>query len=200
MIGVLAVIGILAALLVPKIFDAINSARINSGAVSIATIKTAVADHYAKFGTLQSSNGVTFAVSAPVAGFDGNLVNEQILDKILAVKIADPTNTVVELVPISTLTNGVGLPGTGTASGLDWGFALAGTNATTPNAINSISGTIAVVCVLSNVLEADAQALNLLIDGPQMAAATLSPDLLGRVKYSASAGGLVNMTIYITHR
>ncbi len=41
MIGVLAVIGILAALLVPKIFEAINNARINSTAVSIATIKTA---------------------------------------------------------------------------------------------------------------------------------------------------------------
>ena len=59
MIGVLAVIGILAALLVPKIFNAINNARVNSTAVSIATIKTATADHYAKFGSLVSSNGTT---------------------------------------------------------------------------------------------------------------------------------------------
>ena len=54
MIGVLAVIAILAALLIPKIFEAINSARINNCVVSYNTIKTATMDHYGKYGKINS--------------------------------------------------------------------------------------------------------------------------------------------------
>ncbi len=41
MIGVLAVIAVLAALLIPKIFESINSARLNQAVLSCQTIKTA---------------------------------------------------------------------------------------------------------------------------------------------------------------
>src|SRR5580765_4982667 len=64
MIGVLAVIAILASLLIPKIFEAINNARVNNTAVSYNTVKTSLADHYAKFGSLLSSNGVVFTTAA----------------------------------------------------------------------------------------------------------------------------------------
>src|SRR6266704_1896316 len=58
MIGVLAVIAILASLLIPKIFNAINNARVNNAIVSYNTVKTAVADHYAKYGGLdKTTNG-----------------------------------------------------------------------------------------------------------------------------------------------
>src|SRR5215813_2019998 len=67
MIGVLAVIAILAALLIPKIFEAINNARVNNAAVSYNSVKTALADHYAKHGSLTSSNGVLFTPGAGVA-------------------------------------------------------------------------------------------------------------------------------------
>src|ERR1039458_4738799 len=101
MIGVLAVIGILAALLVPKIFDAINNARINSAAVSIATVKTAIADHYAKYGTLMNTNGTTLITTQlPVTNFDQALVYEGFLDKTLSTKLTDPTNTAVMLLAI----------------------------------------------------------------------------------------------------
>ena len=50
MIGVLAVIAILAALLIPKVFDTITSAKINNTAQNISTVKTAVVNHYAKYG------------------------------------------------------------------------------------------------------------------------------------------------------
>ena len=42
MIGVLAVIAILAALLIPKVFSAINSARVNGVCVNTETVKTAI--------------------------------------------------------------------------------------------------------------------------------------------------------------
>src|SRR5438552_19103633 len=88
MIGVLAVIAILASLLIPKIFEAINHARINNAAVSYNTVKTAVADHYAKFGSLLSSNGTVFLTTDSIAtNFDKLLIAEGFLDKPFQVKI-----------------------------------------------------------------------------------------------------------------
>src|SRR3989442_1205450 len=55
MIGVLAVIAILAALLIPKIFEAINNARISNALVSYNTVKTACMDHYAKYGGINNT-------------------------------------------------------------------------------------------------------------------------------------------------
>jgi len=63
MIGVLAMIAILASMLIPKIYEAINSARISNALISYNTIKTALTDHFAKYGALLSSNGNALAVS-----------------------------------------------------------------------------------------------------------------------------------------
>src|SRR5437588_7952676 len=82
MIGVLAVIAILASMLIPKIFEAINNARINNAAVSYNSVKTALADHYAKWGSLLSSNGTVFATTASVAtNYDKMLVTEGFMDE-----------------------------------------------------------------------------------------------------------------------
>src|SRR5688500_1635131 len=92
MIGVLAVIAILAALLIPKIFEAINNARINNACITLGTVKSAIADHYAKFGSLpyDGSLAVPAAIAVPAAGtpdFDGVLLREQFIDKPFAVKV-----------------------------------------------------------------------------------------------------------------
>ena len=68
MIGVLAVIAILAALLIPKIFEAIHSARISSAAGACATVKTATADYYAKNGSLGIATN-NFCSALMAAGF-----------------------------------------------------------------------------------------------------------------------------------
>src|SRR5438046_4449019 len=96
MIGVLAVIAILASLLIPKIYEAINNARISNTALSYNTVKTALADHYAKYGSLLSSNGVAMG-TPPGPGstnFDSILVAEGFLDKPFKVKIGDVNTTV----------------------------------------------------------------------------------------------------------
>ena len=62
MIGVLAVIAILAALLIPKVFNAINDANINTAVVGAQTVKTAVVDSYAKNGGFDMMN------NAPIPG------------------------------------------------------------------------------------------------------------------------------------
>src|ERR1051325_4630325 len=110
MIGVLAVIAILAALLVPKIFEAINNAKVNNAAVSCNTVKTALADHYAKFGTIpvDGSSGTPVNLTPGVGAatnYDQVLLKEGFLDKPFAVKIGDGTaNTRVEVIDISLLT------------------------------------------------------------------------------------------------
>src|SRR6185369_13317508 len=66
MIGVLAVIAILAAVLIPKVFEAINNARVNNAAMTINSVKTACVDHYAKFGSfpVDGSSGTPVALTA----------------------------------------------------------------------------------------------------------------------------------------
>src|SRR5437879_7949584 len=84
MIGVLAVIAILASMLIPKIFEAINSARINNTVQSYNTIKTAVMDHYGKYGAI-NFRGVpapgAAATAAQLAAYDtGVLLPEAMID------------------------------------------------------------------------------------------------------------------------
>jgi prepilin-type N-terminal cleavage/methylation domain-containing protein len=100
MIGVLAVIAILASLLIPKIFEAINNARISNTAVSINTLKTALADHYAKFCSLASTNGIALTIipGPGTTNFDNVLLGEGFLDKPFQVKIGDVNNNGQEFV------------------------------------------------------------------------------------------------------
>ena len=189
MIGVLAVIGILAALVVPKIFEAINNARINSAAVSLASVKTAIADHFAKFGSLVSSNGVATLSTSAGTNYDAMLLNEGFLDKLFHVQIATPANTLVVLTNCNAYNAAVATT--------DPSFDLA-----TTNALNTAVGTALVEVALNNVLEADAKGLNDIIDGAPLGTpiGSVTGDSFGRVKYSAAAGGIVNMRIYLTHR
>src|SRR5258706_12262660 len=88
MIGVLAVIAILASLLIPKIFESINNARLAHAQLSYQTVKTAGMEHFAKFYSLNSSNGVAFTVSGTGnPDFDKILLAEGLLDKPVMVNI-----------------------------------------------------------------------------------------------------------------
>ena len=84
MIGVLAVIAILASMLIPKIFEAINSARINNTVQSYNAIKTAVMDHYGKYGAINvvGPAPVAAATGAQLAAYDKSiLLPEALIDK-----------------------------------------------------------------------------------------------------------------------
>src|SRR5262245_44842007 len=113
MIGVLAVIAILAALLIPKIFNAINDSRVNNAVVSYNTIKAASAEHYAKYGAFDKTAGGAAVPTAPtsvsppngVAGmeyWDAQLLKEGFSDKLFLVKIG--TNS------FAKVTAGTGTP------------------------------------------------------------------------------------------
>src|SRR6266404_3234054 len=100
MIGVLAVIAILASLLIPKILNAINDAKINNTVLSYNTMKTAVMDHYGKYGSFTTTtNGASIvqgtSPSSPGNGayglgdFDLVLLNEGLIDKPFYVKVGN---------------------------------------------------------------------------------------------------------------
>src|SRR6516225_6789704 len=84
MIGVLAVIAILAAVLIPKVFEAINNARVNNAGMSVNSMKTSCIDHYAKFGTFPTDGSTTPPTpiaTLPYDAFDTILVKEGLADK-----------------------------------------------------------------------------------------------------------------------
>src|SRR2546428_4625612 len=125
MIGVLAVIAILASLLIPKIFEAINNARVNNALISYNTVKAACMDHYAKFGAIDKTvnaatvpGGTSPGVATPgvpgLAFYDGILLEEGFLDKPYVVKIG--TNSFAEVVANAGNAINYDLSGTGSNS------------------------------------------------------------------------------------
>jgi type II secretory pathway pseudopilin PulG len=191
MIGVLAVIAILASMLIPKIFEAINSSRINNAAVSYNAIKTAVMDHYGKFGSLLSSNGVAIAAGDPsLNNYDKFiLLREALIDKAFAVKIGDgSTNTLVNVVAMAT---------TAAVTGTNPQYDLDGDGTSDTGGSGNL-----VQAVISGVATADAIELSQRLDGIPLSQATgaTTADLAGRVKYATPVNGITDVYIYIAHR
>jgi prepilin-type N-terminal cleavage/methylation domain-containing protein len=184
MIGVLAVIAILAAMLIPRVFEAINNARVNNAAVTCETLKAAAADHYGKYGKLDYLFG-TNGLTAPITNYDtAVLMREGLLDKPFSVKIGggDPsTNCVLQLVAGGQENGGRG-------------YQLDGTlNTMTTNA------QFVLEAVIYGVSAADAKDLNDRIDGGTLSAPLAALDAKGRVEYQAIVGS-GTVYVYLTHR
>jgi prepilin-type N-terminal cleavage/methylation domain-containing protein len=188
MIGVLAVIAILAALLIPKVFSAINQARVNGVTVSLDTVKTALVDHYGKNGSFAVINtngtGVPLTIAAtPYSGYDTNvLMVEGFLDKPFLAAIA--TTATVQVCTNAT---------ENAASG----YKLDGVNNATASAQYTVEA------VLTGVSAQDAKDLNDRIDGTSLSYAAGTPagqvaDQKGRVEYAA--GSTTTVYVYLTHR
>lgn len=220
MIGVLAVIAILASLLVPRVFQAINDSKINSAASSLNTVKSAVNEHYARFGRFGTATGAAIAVVAgtPSENWDRtSLVAGGFMEKPLALRIGngdigytDPAGpdgvlgngddvagvegTRLRLVNVSALT----ADEAPVDADLDTGaYDLDGSGGATDNDI--VGAQLVVEAVINGVLLADAQDLNNRIDGTTLGT-TSGDDALGRVKYKAQADGTANVRVYVAHR
>jgi type II secretory pathway pseudopilin PulG len=221
MIGVLAVIAILAALLIPKIFAAINNAKLNSSAGACATVKTAIADHYGKFGGLQTDGRLTPAATLtpiPNGAYDQVLLGEGFLDKAFAVKIGDgarmSTNLATAGTGIVLGTSGTATtataptaPTTATGTGAETAFDLDGDIVATKE--NDTVGSYVVYAVISGVTLADARDFNRLIDGTStelgeggtggVTTDATASDIRGRVKYTFEAA-TATVYVHLTHR
>ena len=205
MIGVLAVVAILTAMLIPKVFETINSARISSAAAAVNTVKTAVANHYSKYGGFADSSGTllspaTVAASADAANFDTKvLLPDGMLEKRFSVKIGDQLAT--NLVRVRQIV--------GAASTSDAAFTASSPNYDMDGVDSNIDtndGSLVAECVITGVSAADARALKEEIDGSDITAIANLPAVggiatKGRVKYGAIAPGATGtVLVYINHR
>jgi prepilin-type N-terminal cleavage/methylation domain-containing protein len=176
MIGVLAVIAILAALLLPKVANAISDSKVNSTVGSYQSVQAATTSHYGKylaFNSLFGTNNLTVPTSCTT--YDSTfLIPEGFLDHTFTPKCG--TNALVQVVVGSAANNSLGYNFTG-------GPAGAGTNSTG-------NFQYVVECVLTGVSPADAYAISLSVDGQ----GTLSPsggtpgviDESGKITYDGS--------------
>ena len=185
MVGVLAVIAILAALLVPKIFAAINDSRFSSSVASINSVKTASMDYFGKKGN--------FGAAAVAGAFDSELVKENCLERPLACKVAE-TSAKALVTPIVAANDPAGVGGAYTLTG---------------DALDKITGGQVVEIELAGVTIEDAWELSRRIDGEPAsgltnandAAGRVAIDTKGRVTYVAAlAGATTTVFIYIAHK
>jgi prepilin-type N-terminal cleavage/methylation domain-containing protein len=196
-IGVLALIAVLAALLIPKIFEAIHNARLRQTVIEVQTMRTAVTEHYGRYGSLASSNGVALTITTELTNFDRVLLNEAIIDKPFRSRLA--TNAFVRLVSTSGFTSSTSIDRENGAYDLDG------------NGANDVIGAYAVDAVLVGITEEDAVALNNVIDGAALGVNPGGNDTKGRVRYhragnngNGNGNGNGNtdlrVQVYISHR
>jgi len=169
MIGVLAVIAILAALLIPKVTSAISDAKINNTLGAYEALKTAVTDHYAKYNGFQYAF-TTNASTAQLAQFDSVLMQEGLMDKPFSTKIG--TSNALQVV------TGGGNSGAG--------YKLDGANNLTS------SMTYVVEAVIYGVAPQDAYDISARLDGPALTPLSPTQDSIGRCCFNTN-----NNTLYM---
>lgn len=203
MIGVLAVIAILTAMLIPKVFETINSSRVSSASSAVNTVKTAVANHYSKHGGFADATGAvltpgTIAASTDAANFDTTvLLPDGMLEKRFSVKIGDQLDTnLVRVRLIETAADA----GAITPSSANYDMDGVDTD------VDTNDGALVCECVITGVSAADARALKQEIDGSDITALANLPAIgaagtKGRVKYDAIGPGATGtVLIYVAHR
>lgn len=205
MIGVLAIIAILAAVIVPKVFSTIASSRVTNAVASINTIKSAVTEFSGKYGTIPTTNGNS--------RIDDLLVTDGLLDTRFLIKIGNqPTNPAI-------------VGATWTRSSSNWTSSGGSnqnsqsriicqtSNTTTPSTANGrnfrLDGTTdlpaqsrVVSAIIPNARISEARELSLRIDGETMSEPdTSTADNIGRVAYRTANGqGFTTVYVYVAHQ
>lgn len=205
MIGVLAIIAILASLLIPRVFQAIGDSKISAAASSCNSIKAAVNEYYGKYGLLAGPQGAPL----PAAEWTGNifpdwdlksLVAEGVAEKPFSVRIGNgkigsaDSGSHLRLIQISANDKD-----TDPSADIDSGaYNLDGSSTN----LNDVTGTLIVEAVIEEVDAQDAKALNDRIDGPNLGATiVMTNDWAGRVKYDVPDANLkTSVRVYMAHR
>lgn len=184
MIGVLAVIGVLAGLLVPRVFSAITQSRVNTAAIGYNSLKAASMTYFGKYGKFAGVAGA--AATLPVTGWDSSvLLPEGLVEKPFDTQLATAT-TVKLIAPLGAVA---------VDPLVDGSYDLVGSSGT-----NSVIGTTLVEVVLTGVSADDAKDLNDRIDGPALGAALGASDTKGRVKFNIATGATGLVHLYIVHK
>ncbi|GJL54772.1 MAG: hypothetical protein NPIRA02_19040 [Nitrospirales bacterium] len=89
MIGVLAVIAVLVALLLPRVFEIMAESKANALVAAVATYRTAIVKYYADMGTILPLD----AGGTPMAQSSGDTIDVESLGARLTLDKEDPLNT-----------------------------------------------------------------------------------------------------------
>jgi hypothetical protein len=206
MIGVLAIIAILAVVIVPKVFSTIASSRVTNAVGSVTSIKSSVTDFSGRYGTVPTTTANS--------RIDDLLVTTGLLDSRFVVKIGtQPANPAVAG---ATWTNVGGVWGTTTAAGASQTTqsriislvssttapsAALGANFRLDGATNLPANSRVVAAVIVGVTATEAQDLSQKIDGTAFTQAnTTTADNNGKVVYAAPVGGVTDVYIYVAHQ
>jgi len=198
-IGVVAVIAILAAVLTPRVVSVIARGKVNATAQSLGSLKTATADYIAKNGSIPARAGTGSTNAAVSVGrFDSDLVAGGFLEKLFACSIGNPTNDVSALTGrthvralSATSAASVSAP-TATVGGDNFDLDHNDTTA------DFTSGQMVIAAFIPHASITDAIALNKILDGDDNTGT--SADTTGRCMYSAAASdNTVTIYVYIAH-
>jgi hypothetical protein len=205
MIGVLAIIAILAVVIVPKVFSTIASSRVTSAIGSVTSLKAAVTEFAGKYGTVP--------VTAAAQRIDDLLVAANMLESRFAVKIGAQQSATSNAAATWAYTNGAwAATGGSTQAQLSRVICLNSTT-TAPSTANGAnyqldgatdlpSGSRVISAVLYNIRASEALELSQRIDGDVMSAAdTATADADGKVVYNTpNAQGLTTAYVYVAHQ
>jgi type II secretory pathway pseudopilin PulG len=205
MIGVLAIIAILAVVIVPKVFSTIESSRVTNAVGSVTSMKAAVLDFAGKYGTVPTTSNNS--------RIDDLLFTAGLLESRFTVKIGtQPANP-----PIAgatwTKTGGAWTAAGGSSQTSQSRIISLNSTTTVPNTaaggnyrLNGASdlpaGSRVVSAVLVNITGSQARELSLRLDGDTMSATdNVTADAAGKVVYNTpTAAGLTTAYVYIAHQ
>ncbi len=208
MIGVLAVVAVLSALILPKVFDVIAESRVNAVAASVKAYETAVTKYYSDIGSLLPLE----ADGTPTAETSGNSSDEKSLAARLTLSASDPLVLSTNLWPkfrgpYLEKFDTVMPPALGTAmyipstTSVSYGTATTGTNLgwdlKGDDGNSDIPTGSTVVCyMLTGLALEDFMRLDSIIDR-DIGTTTTTKQLRGRAKYNT---GTSTLYLYLAHR
>lgn len=209
MIGVLAIVAILASLLVPRVFNAINRAKINSSVLTVNTIKSSVIEAYSETGSFTDAGGGALDPTdlTNVNPFDDKvLLVRQLIGKPFNVKIGVETvgneHEILLAVPTAGAVTGTSVGWDVDGSGPVDHDADPSTPDIAPNDVETSQ--YVVYAKIPNVASQDALAFSRSMDGEDLSATdsdSTTEDLEGSVKYAApGADGVTDIFVYLASR
>lgn len=197
LIGVLAIIGILAAIIVPKVIQATARSKVTSTVASYNSLKTAVADYYGKNGTFPQRLGTGSTNGPDVKGrLDADLLAGGFMDKLFSCPIGSQLNDSSALtgrthVRSQTAVNSgtVGITSAAGGNNFDLDSNTSTADFTTANTIVSL--------VIPGTSVSDAVELNKLVDNETVDGS--AADLTGRCIFSTPSSGTTTVYLYVAH-
>lgn len=198
-IGVVAIIAILAAVLTPRVISVIARGKVNATAQSLASLKTSTADYLGKNGSVPARDGTGALNSAVATGrFDADLVAGGFTEKLFSCSVGNPT---FDTTALDARTHVRSLASASAAAVTAPTATVGGSNYNLDRDTSTAdftTGQMVVSAFIPGVSLNDAIALNKILDGDDNTGT--AADFTGRCMYSAAAvDNTVTVYVYVAH-